>query len=282
MDSLTQTNPHVNSIISEYAAQGVRYAVIHAEPGVGKVMLYRDLRGNLTLAHFPAITPSPSILPLTVERYNGERATDAETAEWLAEAAALFGIAPVAEAEPTAPALSPAAAVAADLKAEYADHPRAAELRKRIDSALALVEAGEIEFPQHETSFSYHGLHGRRFCLCADARFRSLSAKWGVACKHTIAQEIAARVAAETDSVAQRKLVSKTERRRATALPASVDQRAAIDDMLGYDEPDPARTGYQPETRSLEQQWLDSKAALPELRYQGGGTHFAFAQRRQS
>lgn len=263
-------NP-VAAIVAAYDAQPARYVVIH-QTDAGKVLLHRNLRGDLVLQHFPAVSPAPSVTPLIVESHTGRQADEAETREWLADVAELFSLAlpapaPAAELpEPTPPTPDPVEAAAADLLAEYANHPRRAELVKRVAAAVELVQAGRVDFPEHETSQSLHGLHGRRHCLCGDARFRALTAKFGTACKHTLAQELAQRIEREAEQVASRHLVDTVERRR-TALPASVDQRQGILDALGY----------EPDYSTPEQ----VRATIPALKPQGDrGARWTIQPRR--
>lgn len=99
--------------------------------------------------------------------------------------------------------------IAADLRTEYP------ELAGRIDKALALVEAGATEFPQYSTAFDPATIHGNWNCDCPDAINREPRAKFGIACKHALAMEIARRVKVQENGVAYRELVSDLERERA-------------------------------------------------------------------
>lgn len=135
----------------------------------------------------------------------------------------------VSETEPTPAPLTPAQEEAQGLMSEYP------ELSERIDRALLLVEAGQTEFPQYNTRFDPAGFYGYRDCDCGDAVHRQPRAKFGIACKHTLAQEIAARVERTAWRVANQKLASDSERRAAAlarndyASPA--DYRPAADPL---------------------------------------------------
>lgn len=115
----------------------------------------------------------------------------------------------VSETGPTPAPITPAMSEAQGLMSEYP------ELSERITRALALVEAGQTEFPQHNTRFDPAGFYGYRDCDCGDAVHRQPRAKFGIACKHTLAQEIAARVERTAWRVANQKLASDSERRAA-------------------------------------------------------------------
>lgn len=111
--------------------------------------------------------------------------------------------------EPAPVGMTPAQEIAAAMKAEYP------HLDSRIDSALALVEAGTIEFPQYQTSHTIgNGGKPNRDCNCPDAMHRGFRAEWGIACKHTIAQEIAYRVEREFNQVVQREIIDTLEWRQ--------------------------------------------------------------------
>jgi hypothetical protein len=114
--------------------------------------------------------------------------------------------------EPLPMPLSPVEQIAALLKSEYP------HLCSRIDSALALVEAGEVEFPKYQTSSQYAG-GGKpnRDCNCPDALHRGFRAEWGIACKHTICHEILYRAGREFNQVVQREIVDRSERNAARA-----------------------------------------------------------------
>lgn len=105
--------------------------------------------------------------------------------------------------------LSPAQLEAEGLKAEYP------ELAERITRALALVEAGQTEFPHYNTRFDPAGFYGIRDCDCGDAVHRQPRAKFGIACKHALAQEIAARMKRSATRVAQQKLADNLAHARA-------------------------------------------------------------------
>lgn len=135
----------------------------------------------------------------------------------------------VSEIEPTPAPISPAMSEAQGLMSEYP------ELSERIDRALLLVESGQTEFPQYNTRFDPAGFYGYRDCDCGDAAHRQPRAKFGIACKHTLAQEIAARMERTAWRVANQKLASDSERRAAAlarndyASPA--DYRPAADPL---------------------------------------------------
>lgn len=115
----------------------------------------------------------------------------------------------VSESEPTPAPVSSTMAEAQGLMSEYP------ELTERITRALALVEADQTEFPRYNTRFDPAGFYGYRDCDCGDASHRQPRAKFGIACKHTLAQEIAARVKRTAWRVANQKLASDSERRAA-------------------------------------------------------------------
>lgn len=280
MNSLTQLTTDVNpvaAIVTAYAANGQRFVTVH-QTDAGRVLLYRDLRGNLTLGHFPAITPAMSMTPLTIEDYAGTLADETTVREWLTECAALFKAKAKAEAQIEVEAETEAIAAPArpydaidaavdGLLTEYHDHPRLGDFAKRLASAEALVRDGQTEFPRYNTSFEFQGFYGRRTCQCKDAQYRGLSARFGTVCKHTLAMEIARRVEAEQGAVAGRRLVDKVEAKakaeakaearpstgsgRETALPARVDRRESLDDWLSYGE-----------TETVEQQMAAARAGL--------------------
>lgn len=111
--------------------------------------------------------------------------------------------------EPLPIPLSPVQEIAALLKSEYP------HLCTRIDAALALVEAGEVEFPRYQTSVIYaNGGKPARECQCSDAVHRGYRTGFGRACKHTIAQEILYRTGREFAQVVQREIVDMIDRRR--------------------------------------------------------------------
>ena len=136
---------------------------------------------------------------------------------------------------------SPAALVAAELKAA---HP---ELGARLDKALALVEAGTVEFPHYQTGAILTTNPPTRRCSCPDAEYRAPQiAGIGHCCKHCLAQLIHETVRQQAATVAGRKFADKWEMVRArgngwggrpeqdpaAALPAWVDRRESIEDML--------------------------------------------------
>lgn len=104
------------------------------------------------------------------------------------------------EIEPTPAPLSPAALEAQGLISEYP------QLAERIAKALALVEAGVTKFPQYQTEWQNLTRDGNWICNCPDAQHRQPRAKFGIACKHTLAGEIAARVKRSAWQTANRKL----------------------------------------------------------------------------
>lgn len=143
--------------------------------------------------------------------------------------------------------LSPAA-LAAQVLAGF--HP---ELAGRLERAVALVEAGQTEFPHYNTRSELWQREPTRYCDCKDAQHR---APWvegiGVACKHTLAMLLAERVAAEVYNAGTRKRVDAIEMARARqpepvvagngwgggpadsaqALPAWFGRNDSIEDML--------------------------------------------------
>ena len=192
----------------------------------------------------------------------------------------ICGHTPAAVETAADPLPAPANAVeqaATDLLALVATQRLAASTRgmleSRLEKAVALAAAGEVEFPQYGTTKTDHGYHGTRRCGCADATYRGLHVSpVGLACKHTLAQYLAEQVQAEAARVADRVRIDLIERQprhdlptihpeqaeeikrdidRETALPASVNQRGSIEDTLGYDAA----------PKSLDQQWRDSKKA---------------------
>jgi len=154
----------------------------------------------------------------------------AEVADLLASQAAA--------SEPLPAQLTPAQQVALELKTA---HP---ELAARIDKALALCEAGRIEFPEYETSYSDTTSPVTRYCSCPDARYRGHHVLGiGVACKHTLAGLIADRVQQQQATTAARKFADKWELARAreqgqaSQQPAVDGEEPSILDLLDYDEP---------------------------------------------
>ena len=96
---------------------------------------------------------------------------------------------------------SPIEEAAADIVAEHDGD----DFDGRLGRAVELVEAGEIDFPDYQTTYDGGGFHGFRSCNCPDATYRPRYANFGGACKHTIAQEILARMEATMEAVAYRK-----------------------------------------------------------------------------
>jgi len=105
---------------------------------------------------------------------------------------------------------SAAAQIAADLRSEYPS------LAGRIEKALALVEAGAVQFPQYGTRyFISNGNSVMRQCDCPDATHRPHLTAFGAGCKHCLAQEIKYRLDREAKAVTVRKLTDLIERDRA-------------------------------------------------------------------
>jgi len=289
MQSLTETAPIVNHIHQLVAhrltqaptarplipAQGRRYEMFTDGQFTAHLVqmfdrLYVTVTNVLVIAtvqdaedwqqFYAAESAAESAAPVVAQLVDGQ---------WqMVELDARFAMFAPAIAEPTR---QPDAIdrAAEGLLAEYHDHPRRADFAKRIANAVELVRAGQVEFPRYNTDFQFHGLYGRRTCQCKDAQYRGLSAKFGTACKHTLAMEIARRVEVEHDAVAVRRLIDKTERAtrrvevkaeakvevrpstgstRETALPASVDRRESLDEWLGY-TPAPTVEEQMAETR---------------------------------
>lgn len=109
------------------------------------------------------------------------------------------------------PQLSPAAQEAEGLKAEYPN------LAKRIESALALIESGDLaaKMKEHNTEWQNLTRHGNWLCDCPDSLHRRPVAKFGRACRHCLAGEILARVKRTARRVQMQKLESDNERRSA-------------------------------------------------------------------
>jgi len=180
-----------------------------------------------------------------------------EVEEITAEVADLLA-SQAAASEPLPAHLTPAQQVALELKAQ---HP---ELAARIDKALALYEAGRIEFPEYETSYSDTTSPVTRYCSCPDARYRGHHVLGiGTACKHTLAGLIADRVQQQQATTAARKFADKWElaraRERGQAQQPAVDgEEPSILDLLDYDEP-AARAQALPSWTIREdkmQEWL--------------------------
>ena len=108
------------------------------------------------------------------------------------------------------------------LAGEYPEHA------ERIARALALVEAGTVEFPQYNTRYSPETFYGLRECDCPDVQNRDPRAKFGSACKHCFAQEIAARIERERKATAYRRLSDKLDADRARRLAAQGSYDAAL------------------------------------------------------
>lgn len=100
----------------------------------------------------------------------------------------------------TASPLHPADEIAADLIAELGS-----DLGGRVQRAVELVKAGQVDFPKYGTSYTPTGFHGYRSCGCPDATHRPQFTNFGLGCKHTLAQEIAHRIEATTERVAYQK-----------------------------------------------------------------------------
>jgi hypothetical protein len=128
--------------------------------------------------------------------------------------------APEAEALPQP--ISLAAQHAQLLAGEYPEHA------ERIARALALVEAGTLEFPEYGTAFDPATFYGNWTCDCPDSVNRKPVAKFGRSCKHAIAGEIARRVKAEEKAIAYRKLTDRLEADRARRLATQGSYDAAL------------------------------------------------------
>lgn len=114
------------------------------------------------------------------------------------------------------PALSPEQEAAADLKAQYP------HLVGRIEAALALVEAGQTSFPKYQTANVHtNGGRSNRDCQCPDAEYRGFRTEFGIACKHTLAQEIVDRARRITNRLVINELTEQQDARR-RLLPADV------------------------------------------------------------
>lgn len=105
--------------------------------------------------------------------------------------------------------IDPADLAAAELIAEYGH-----DFEGRVERAAELVKAGQTDFPQYETSFDPSGFYGLRSCQCPDAQHRNPRAKFGAACKHCLAQELAARIGQEAEAVNTREWVEEAQRKR--------------------------------------------------------------------
>jgi len=250
MLSLAEVQSQSNSVaevVTAYRQSGLRFVVIH-QNDQGKVILHRNQRGSLTLQHMPSRMPSPVVLPLVLETQNGAQADTTAIIAWLTEVAEVMG---VAQAIP-----DPVDMAAAELIAEYGH-----DFEGRLERAVELVKAGKTEFPHYETSYDLSGFYGLRSCQCPDAEHRNPRAKFGAACKHALAQEIALRLAQDSERVAQAEWTEETQRKRddgrttadrqarweaghpvddygvrEQALPSYVDRTGRLEDWLGYDE----------------------------------------------
>lgn len=124
------------------------------------------------------------------------------------------------------PPKSPAELVALELERA---HP---ELAARIERALALVKEGVTEFPHYETGADLSTREPTRHCNCKDAEFRAPHvAGIGVACKHTLAQLIAERVATDTYNAGARKRIDR-QQLRDQALPVWAGRNESIESWL--------------------------------------------------
>lgn len=135
------------------------------------------------------------------------------------------------------PPRTPAELAADELKAA---HP---ELAARVDKALALVQAGQIEFPHYQTGAMLTTNPPTRRCSCPDAEHRAPQiAGIGQACKHCLAQHIAETVRQQSEATAYRKLTDKLDalrragsgvaRRRDTALPVWAGRNESLEDWV--------------------------------------------------
>lgn len=111
--------------------------------------------------------------------------------------------------EAQAARLTPAAAVAMDLATEYPEHAR------RIALALALVEQNKFDPAKYGTEWNNAGFYGCWHCDCPDSVNRQPVAKFGRACKHSLAGEILTRALAERKATAYRRLNDKLDGDRA-------------------------------------------------------------------
>lgn len=99
---------------------------------------------------------------------------------------------------------------AADLVAEYGS-----EFGGRIERAVEIVKAGKASDTGYNTTYDGSaGLYGLRECDCKDAQYRAPRAKFGMACKHCLAQEIAARIEAAEFNTACNEWVEEQGRKR--------------------------------------------------------------------
>ncbi len=129
-------------------------------------------------------------------------------AELTAEVIALESAAVEPEMEPLPHPVEPMIQIAASLKAVYP------HLGSRIEAALALALAGQVEFPQYKVTCELaNGGTPNRGCNCSDAWHRGYRTDFGLACKHTIAQHIVWLAGREFNQVVQREIVDRTERR---------------------------------------------------------------------
>lgn len=160
----------------------------------------------------------------TLTRTGDLAAITAEAANLDAEAEGhrVWGLGSTPNPKPQTPASSLAAQHAAILTTEYP------ALATRIAAGLALAEAGVVEFPQYETAYDPATINGNRSCGCPDSVNRNPRARWGAACKHAIAQEIAHRVENERRATAYRKLTDRIEGDRARRLATQAGYDAAL------------------------------------------------------
>jgi hypothetical protein len=165
---------------------------------------YRNHAGLTVYRYIAASGENRQMPPLTPQR--GDRGGIVETGE---------GTALVVER------LSPAAQIAQILATEYPEH------EKRIGLALALVEAGQLK-SEYKTTYDPATYYGRYECNCPDSRHRRPRAKFGAACKHCFALEIARLVEAERKAVAYRKLADDIERSRARQAAAQRGLKVAL------------------------------------------------------
>lgn len=118
------------------------------------------------------------------------------------------------QAEPEFVSLSPAAEVGLELKRQFP------HLVARIDRAVALVEAGTVEFPKYDTRLDE--ATGVSACNCPDhAPYVSSGNKLGIlilfngkGCKHCLARNIAYQIEHERESAAYRHLIDKLDREK--------------------------------------------------------------------
>lgn len=155
------------------------------------------------------------------------------------------------------PPRTPAELVADELRAA---HP---ELAARIDKALALVQAGTVEFPHYQTGALLTTNPPTRRCSCPDAQHRAPQITGiGQACKHCLAQHIHERVRQGQETTAYRKLTDKIEMARQRQ--AAAVEEPDILDLIDYPASGTPKGGDPAARATALPAWVDRKDSMED------------------